>query len=221
MILQNLRFNNDWDKTLEAEFDKPYFIRLLSRVKEEYDLYSVYPDKEDIFNAFKLTPYSSVKAVLLGQDPYINPGQAEGLAFSVREGCPPPPSLRNILKELGSDLEISVKSNNLRAWAERGVLLLNSVLTVRCGEPDSHKGIGWEIFTDNVIRALSDRKEPLVFILWGKKARMKKPLIAPRHCIIESAHPSPLSASRGFFNSRPFSKANEFLGLNAIDWRLP
>jgi uracil-DNA glycosylase len=217
-----LKVGNDWDNILIREFSKPYFSKLWDFVEDEYRLRTIYPKKENIFNAFRLTPYKDVKIVILGQDPYHNCGQAEGLAFSVPDECPVPPSLINIFKEMKSDLGVEPPcSGSLRKWTERGVLLLNTVLTVQDGLANSHKDAGWETFSDNIIKTLSNRPDPIVFILWGSYARSKKELInTERHYVIESAHPSPLSASAGFFGSKPFSKANRFLGKNAVDWRL-
>lgn len=216
---------NKWGEILKEEINKQYFIKLSSFLEEEYKNFNIYPPKSDIFNAFKLTSYSDVKAVILGQDPYHGEGQAHGLCFSVLSGTKKPPSLVNIYKELKSDLDIPVcKEGDLTKWAENGVLLMNTVLTVREGLPNSHKNMGWEKFTDNVIRLLNDREKPVVFILWGGNARAKKKIITnPNHLILESAHPSPLSAYNGFFDNKHFSKANEFLIKNEIepiDWRL-
>lgn len=209
---------NDWDEIIGEEFKKDYYIRLREFLKEEYAKHTVYPDMYSIFNALKLTPYKDVRVVILGQDPYHEPNQAHGLCFSVQDGTPLPPSLKNIYKELEADLGIPPsKSGDLTKWAKQGVLLLNTVLTVRRGEANSHKGKGWELLTDEIIRKLNDKTEPIVFILWGANARSKKSLITnPIHGIIESAHPSPLSAFNGFFGSRPFSRANKFLILNRI-----
>lgn len=209
---------NDWDEIIGEEFKKDYYIRLREFLKEEYAKHTVYPDMYSIFNALKLTPYKDVRVVILGQDPYHEPNQAHGLCFSVQDGTPLPPSLKNIYKELEADLGIPPsKSGDLTRWAKQGVLLLNTVLTVRRGEANSHKGKGWELLTDEIIRKLNDKTEPIVFILWGANARSKKSLITnPIHGIIESAHPSPLSAFNGFFGSRPFSQANKFLILNRI-----
>ena len=220
-----VQIGNDWDEILKGEFDKPYYQQLRQFLISEYKTHTIYPDMYDIFNALKYTPYSRVKAVILGQDPYHEPGQAHGLSFSVREGIEPPPSLKNIYKELNGDLGLPIPQNgDLTKWAEQGVLLLNASLTVRRGQADSHKGKGWEIFTDKVISLLNERSEPIVFILWGNKAKAKTALITNKeHCIITSAHPSPLSASYGFFGSKPFSKCNAFLqakGIEPIDWSL-
>ncbi len=220
-----VHIGNDWDEILCNEFKKPYYLKLREFLKQEYSLYTVYPDMYSIFNALKMTPYGSVKAVIFGQDPYHEPNQAQGLCFSVPDGTPLPPSLKNIYKELNDDLGIPpAKSGDLSCWARQGVLLLNTVLTVRRGAANSHKGKGWELLTDEIIRLLNQRQTPTVFILWGANARSKKTLITnPIHGIIESAHPSPLSAFNGFFGSRPFSRANRFLvdnGIPPINWRV-
>lgn len=220
-----VNFGNEWDNLLKDEFLKPYYLELREFLKKEYATQTIYPHMNDIFNSLKYTSYSDVKAVILGQDPYHGPGQAHGLCFSVKKGVAPPPSLVNIFKELSSDLNIPMPEHGeLTKWAHEGVLLMNAVLTVREGEPNSHKGKGWEIFTDNVISLLNQREKPLVFILWGANARSKTKLITnPVHKILESAHPSPLSAYNGFFGCRHFSKTNEFLlenGIDQIDWRL-
>ena len=209
--------NKKWDVILEDEFKKDYFRNLGCFVKSEYKKHRCFPKYSDVFNALRYTDYDKVKVVILGQDPYHGEGEAHGLSFSVHDDVRRPPSLNNILKELYSDLGVVRNGNELTDWALQGVLLLNSVLTVVKDTPLSHKGKGWEIFTDNIIRYLNDREEPIVFILWGSYARSKKELITnKRHFIIESAHPSPLSASRGFFGSRPFSRANDFLVKNCI-----
>lgn len=220
-----VNIGNDWDELLAGEFDKPYYLELRGFLKSEYSGYTIYPDMYDIFNALKLTPYSEVKAVILGQDPYHEPNQAHGLAFSVQDGVEPPPSLKNIYKELNTDLGLPIpKTGDLTCWAKQGVLLLNTSLTVRRGQANSHRGKGWEIFTDRVIALLNEREKPLVFILWGANARKKVELITnPRHLILTSAHPSPLSAYSGFFGCRHFSKCNKFLsesGISEIDWRV-
>ena len=217
--------NNEWDEILSGEFDKEYYLRLREFLKKEYFSRRIFPDMHDIFNALKYTSYNDVKAVIIGQDPYHEIGQAHGLCFSVREGVKIPPSLVNIFKELEDDLGIPpAKNGTLTKWTQEGVLLMNTVLTVREGQANSHKGMGWEIFTDTVISHLNRREKPIVFILWGANARAKKALItAPQHKILEAAHPSPLSAYNGFFGCRHFSKANEFLrncGMGEIDWRL-
>jgi uracil-DNA glycosylase len=217
---------NDWAPLLEEEFHKPYYLRLRQFLMEEYNTKIIYPDKYDIFNALHLTPYAEAKVVILGQDPYHGPGQAHGLSFSVKPGVPAPPSLQNIFKELQDDLGCYIPNNGyLVKWAEQGVLMLNTVLTVRQSVPNSHKGMGWETFTDKVIMTLNEREKPVVFILWGKHAQEKRELITSnRHCIIASPHPSPFSANRGFFGSRPFSRTNQFLrsiGSEEIDWQIP
>ena len=217
--------NNDWQELLEEEMEKEYYQKLRKFLIEEYSTRTIYPDKHDIFNALNLTAYKDVKAVILGQDPYHGPNQAYGLAFSVKEGVKTPPSLVNIYKELHDDLGCYIPNNGcLTKWAKEGVLLLNASLTVRAGEANSHSKIGWEIFTDHIIRLLNEREDPIVFILWGNNARKKKEMITnSKHYIIESVHPSPLSASRGFFGSKPFSKTNKFLesiGKEPIDWQI-
>lgn len=214
--------NKEWDNVLKEEFQADYFKKLGIFVKSEYKAKKVYPEYERIFDAFRYTDYDKVKVVILGQDPYHGDNEAHGLSFSVREGIAMPPSLRNIFKELESDVGVKRTKTDLTDWAKQGVLLLNSIMTVVKDSPLSHKDKGWEIFTDNVIRKLGKRKEPMVFILWGSYARSKKELIEnSNHKIIESVHPSPLSASRGFFGSKPFSKTNLFLeqnGLEGIRW---
>ena len=220
-----VKFNNEWDEILKGEFTKDYYIKLHNFLKEEYIRYNIYPGMYDIFNSLKYTSYSDIKAVILGQDPYHGAGQAHGLCFSVKEGVTPPPSLKNIFKELNSDLGLQQpQSGELTKWTKEGVLLMNTVLTVREGEPNSHKGKGWEIFTDNVISILNQREKPIVFLLWGANARSKTGLITnPQHKILECAHPSPLSAYNGFFGCRHFSETNEFLlkmGMDQIDWSL-
>ena len=220
-----VNIGNDWDDILKGEFDKEYYLKLREFLKKEYFSRKIYPDMYDIFNALKYTPYDSVKAVILGQDPYHEEGQAHGLCFSVREGVEKPPSLKNIFKELHDDLGLAEPQNGtLTKWAKEGVLLLNTVLTVRQGQANSHKDMGWEIFTDTVISKLNEREKPIVFILWGRNARNKKAIITGKqHKILESAHPSPLSAYNGFFGCRHFSKTNEFLsenGIEGIDWNI-
>ena len=214
--------NKKWDIVLKDEFNKDYFRKLGCFVKSEYKRHICYPKYSDVFNALRFTDYDEVKVVILGQDPYHGEGEAHGLSFSVHDDVKRPPSLNNILKELYNDLGVVRNGNELTDWAKQGVLLLNSVLTVVKDTPLSHKGKGWEIFTDNIISYLNDREEPIVFILWGSYARSKKELITNKnHFIIESAHPSPLSASRGFFGSHPFSRANDFLvknGISPIKW---
>ncbi|MED5020272.1 uracil-DNA glycosylase [Paenibacillus chibensis] len=218
-------FDNDWDEQLREEVDKPYFNDLRYALAKEYKLHTVYPSKENLFQALKLTSYEHTKVVILGQDPYHGPGQAHGLSFSVMPGVRIPPSLVNIYKELHSDLEVPIPNNGyLVPWAKQGVLLLNTVMTVRDGQANSHKGLGWERFTDAVIEKLNEREKPVVFILWGSHAQKKGAFIdRNKHLVLESVHPSPLSAHRGFFGSRPFSKANAFLasqGMEPIDWTL-
>lgn len=214
--------NKNWDIILKDEFNKTYFKNLGCFVKAEYKNKIVYPKYKDIFQALRLTDYDEVKVVILGQDPYHGENEAHGLSFSVRDGVEMPPSLRNIFKELESDLGIKKESTDLTPWAKQGVLLLNSIMTVVKDTPLSHKAKGWEIFTDKIIEKLGEREKPVVFILWGSYARSKKELIKGKnHYVIESVHPSPLSACRGFFGSKPFSKANSFLvknGLEKIDW---
>ena len=218
--------NNNWDCILKNEFQSEYYQNLRQFLKKEYFTKTIYPPMDDIFNAFKYTDFNDVKAVILGQDPYHGAGQAHGLCFSVKAGIKPPPSLINIYKEQKEDLGIDqpFDKGDLTKWTKQGVLLLNTVLTVRESQPNSHKGMGWEQLTDNVIRLLNGREKPIVFILWGANARSKKKFITnTHHLVIESAHPSPLSAYNGFFGSKPFSKTNEFListNQNPIDWQL-
>ena len=210
--------NKKWDVILESEMKKDYFKKLGIFVKDEYNKKIIYPEYKNIFNALRYTDYDKVKVVILGQDPYHGEGEAHGLSFSVREGVKMPPSLLNIFKELESDLGIKRTKTDLTDWAENGVLLLNSIMTVVKDSPLSHKDKGWEKFTDRLIELLGEREEPLVFIFWGSYARSKKVLIKnTKHLIIESVHPSPLSAHRGFFGSKPFSKTNEFLSKNNIE----
>ncbi len=216
---------NSWDYYLEDEYNKDYFKSLLDYVTFEYKNKVVYPKKNEIFNAFRYTDFDNVKVVILGQDPYHGPNQAEGLSFSVSNSVSKPPSLQNIFKELESDLGIPFpKNNSLKPWAREGVLLLNSVLTVEEHNPTSHKGRGWEIFTDEVIKIINEKKTPVVFILWGSYARNKRELITNKiHYVIESSHPSPYSANNGFFGSRPFSLTNKFLkenGIEEINWNI-
>ena len=220
-----VNIGNDWDEILKGLFESEKYLSIRKFLAKEYSEREIYPSMYDIFNAFKITPYKSVKAVILGQDPYHEPNQAHGLCFSVKEGVKLPPSLVNIYKEIKSDLGITQpNSGNLTKWANEGILLLNTTLTVRRGQANSHKDCGWTWFTDEVIKLLSKRDEPIVFILWGGNARSKKLLIdRSKHFIIESAHPSPLSAYNGFFGSKPFSKTNKFLkeiGASPIDWDL-
>ena len=216
----------DWNPVLRGEFAKPYWADLQAYVAEERARGVVYPPSDEVFAALHLTPYAEVKVVILGQDPYHGPEQAHGLCFSVRPGVPQPPSLHNIFKELESDLGIPPPDHGcLDHWARHGVLLLNASLTVRRGRAASHQGKGWEVFTDEVLRAVNDKPERVVFILWGASARKKKALVdRSRHVVIESPHPSPLSASTGFFGSRPFTRANAALaeaGREPVDWAIP
>lgn len=219
------KIGNNWDSLLEEEFRKEYYVKLREFLKSEYSTQTIYPDMYSIFNALKITDYDKVKAVIIGQDPYHGEGQAHGLCFSVQDGIALPPSLMNIYKEMHSDLGITpAKTGNLTPWAEQGVLLLNTVLTVRGGLANSHKGKGWELFTDRIIELLNQREKPMVFILWGANARAKKAFISnPAHLVLEAAHPSPLSAYNGFFGCRHFSKTNEFLertGQEPINWNI-
>ncbi|TMV51462.1 uracil-DNA glycosylase [Paenibacillus mesophilus] len=221
-----VQLQNDWAPLLEPEFAKPYYSELRGFLANEYRSRHVYPDMHDIYSALHLTGYDQTKVVILGQDPYHGPGQAHGLSFSVKPGVPAPPSLQNIFKELHDDLGCYIPNNgHLVKWAEQGVLLLNTVLTVQAHNANSHRGKGWESFTDRVIALLNEREKPVVFILWGSPAQQKMQHIdTKRHFIIRSVHPSPLSSYRGFFGSRPFSKANGFLrerGLGEIDWQIP
>ena len=217
--------SNDWLEPLKSEFSKPYYARLYRTVLEEYRTRRIYPPADDIFNAFSLTPLGQVKVVILGQDPYHGDGQAHGLCFSVKPDVEIPPSLMNIYQELHDDLGCYIPNNGyLTKWAQQGVLLLNTVLTVRAHQANSHRGIGWEEFTDAAIRAVDRQERPIVFILWGRPAQMKKSMLHnPGHLVLEAPHPSPLSAYRGFFGSRPFSKTNHFLeenNLTPIDWQI-
>lgn len=211
-----VNIGNRWDEVLEGEFDKEYYRRLRAFLIQEYREHTVYPDMYDIFNALKATSYEEVKAVILGQDPYHEPGQAHGMAFSVNPGVKTPPSLVNIYKELNDDIGMDIPGHGyLQSWADQGVLLLNTCLTVRAHQANSHRGKGWEQFTDRVIELLNEREKPVVFILWGANAKSKTRLItAPQHLILTGAHPSPLSAYNGFFGGRYFSKTNEFLEKN-------
>ena len=217
---------NDWAQYLNEEFEKDYYKNLRKFLAEEYRTKTIYPDMYDIFNALHYTPYKDVKIVILGQDPYHGPRQAHGLSFSVQPGVAIPPSLLNIYKELHDDLGCYIPNNGyLKHWADQCVLLLNTSLTVVANKANSHQKIGWEIFTDRVIQVLNEREDPVIFILWGSNARSKKKYIdTSRHHIIESVHPSPLSAYNGFFGSRPFSRANallEQMGKTPIDWQIP
>jgi len=216
---------NDWDIVLTEEVSKEYFIKLLDFIKEEYEEKTIYPKQTEIFKAFRNTSYKDTKVVILGQDPYHGINQAEGLSFSVKVGIQKPPSLQNIFKELNSDLGYDIPNHgSLVSWTEKGVLLLNTVLTVEANKPASHKDLGWEKFTDEVIKKVNEKNTPVVFILWGNFARSKKSLINnPIHYIVESPHPSPFSAYNGFFGSKPFSKTNNFLiskNLEPIDWQI-
>lgn len=220
-----VNIGNDWDEILKDEWQKPYYRNLRQFLKSEYSSFTVYPDMYDIFNALKFTSFSDTKVVIIGQDPYHGPGQAHGLCFSVKKGIDPPPSLKNIFKEMHSDVGIKIPSSgDLTYLAKQGVLLLNTVLTVRAGMADSHKDKGWEIFTDRVISELNKKQTPVIFLLWGAKARNKANVITnPIHKKLTAAHPSPLSAYNGFFGCRHFSKTNELLksfGLEPIDWEI-
>ncbi len=220
-----MHIGNEWDALLADEIKKDYYLKLREFLKREYSAYRIYPPMNDIFNALRRTSYSDVKAVILGQDPYHGAGQAHGMCFSVKKGTPPPPSLQNIFKELKADLNIDPPNHGeLTGWADSGVLLLNTVLTVREGLANSHKGQGWEKFTDRIIQLLNQREQPMVFLLWGGNARAKAALITnPNHLVLQCAHPSPLSAYNGFFGCRHFSKTNEFLksrGIEPINWKL-
>ena len=220
-----VNIGNDWDEILADEWQKPYYLKLREFLKAEYSAKRIYPNMNDIFNALKYTSFESTKVVIIGQDPYHGYGQAHGLCFSVKQGVMPPPSLKNIYKELSLDVGFNPpRHGELVSWAKQGVLLLNAVLTVREGEANSHKGMGWEVFTDHVIELLNKREAPMVFLLWGANARRKKELITnPNHYVLEAAHPSPLSAYNGFFGCRHFSKTNEILksiGKTPIDWTL-
>ena len=220
-----IKLGGGWDEALAPLFQSENYLKIREFLKREYSHHIVYPDMYDIFNCFKLTPLENVKAVILGQDPYHNEGQAHGLCFSEQDGVQPPPSLVNIYQELHDDVGCAIpKSGNLTKWAEEGVLLLNTALTVRAHMANSHRDCGWTWFTDSVIKLISDRREHVVFILWGANARSKKPLIdRTKHLVLECAHPSPLSAYNGFFGCRHFSKTNEYLqahGIAPIDWQL-
>ena len=216
---------NDWLAPLSPEFKKPYYAELYKKVREEYSTRQIFPPADEIFTAFELTPLSEVKVVIIGQDPYHGDGQAHGLCFSVKPEIETPPSLVNIYKELNSDLGCFIPNNGyLTKWAKQGVLMLNTVLTVRAHQANSHRGIGWETFTDAAIRILNEQDRPIVYLLWGKPAQMKKSMLNnPKHLILEAPHPSPLSAYRGFFGCQHFSKTNEYLkenGLEPIDWQI-
>ena len=216
---------NDWVEKIQGEYKKPYYKKLYETVLQEYRTKEIFPASQDNFKAYDLCPYHKLKVVILGQDPYHNTGQAQGLSFSVKKGMALPPSLQNIFKELSDDLACPIPRNgDLSPWAEQGVLLLNTVLTVRAHQAFSHRGIGWEEFTDATIEAIEEKEEPVVYILWGSPAQSKRKMIRQKKRLILTApHPSPLSAYRGFFGSRPFSKCNAYLekeGLSPIDWRL-
>ncbi len=216
---------NDWLKPLSGEFKKPYYRELYQKVKHEYETRQVFPDPNDIFNAFQFTPLADVKVVILGQDPYHNYGQAHGLCFSVKPDVEVPPSLLNIYQELQDDLGCEIPNNGyLKKWADQGVMLLNTVLTVKAHAANSHQGIGWEKFTDAAIQVLNEQDRPMVFLLWGRPSQNKKVMLTnPRHLILEAPHPSPLSAYRGFFGCKHFSRTNAYLeanGLSPIDWQI-
>lgn len=216
---------NDWLEPLKVEFKKDYYKQLFYKIKEEYATYPVYPPSDEIFSAFHLTPLHQVKVVIIGQDPYHEPGQAHGLSFSVKPGIDIPPSLVNIYKELADDVGITIPNNGyLIKWAEQGVLMLNTVLTVRAHQANTHRGIGWEQFTDAVIKILNNENRPIVFLLWGKPAQMKSEMLNnPMHLVLKAPHPSPLSAYRGFFGCKHFSQTNAYLvrnGLTPIDWQI-
>ncbi|MBQ4649931.1 MAG: uracil-DNA glycosylase [Firmicutes bacterium] len=220
-----ITIGNDWDQALTGEFEKEYYLKLREFLAAEYETQQIYPPKEDIFNALRYSSYNGTKVVILGQDPYHQPGQAHGLCFSVNKGVKIPPSLVNIYKELQADLGIMPPDHGYLAdWAKQGVLLLNATLTVRDSQPNSHRNKGWELFTDRVIELLNQRETPMVFILWGANAKAKEELITnPAHMILTGAHPSPLSAYNGFFGGQYFSRANRFLeatGQTQIDWQL-
>ena len=220
-----MKFDNTWKASLEDELNKKYFTDLMAFIADEQKTQTIFPLNDNIFNAFSLTPLGKVKVVILGQDPYHGLGQGHGLAFSVLDGVAFPPSLRNIFKEYSSDLGYETPSSgNLTRWANQGVFLINAVLTVRSGEANSHKGKGWEVFTDAVIKKISDERENIVFILWGKPAQLKNKLIdESKHLVLKAPHPSPLSSYRGFFGSKPFSKVNKYFKENCIkeiDWKL-
>ncbi len=220
-----VNIGNEWDALLADEFKKDYYLQLRQFLISEYNSRTIYPPMNDIFNALRYTSYGDVKAVILGQDPYHGAGQAHGLCFSVKRGTPPPPSLQNIYKEINTELGLPIPNHGeLTEWAKSGVLLMNTVLTVREGQANSHRGQGWEIFTDKVIELLNKREQPIVFLLWGGNARSKARLITnPKHLILQCAHPSPLSAYNGFFGCGHFIKANEFLksqGIEPINWGL-
>jgi uracil-DNA glycosylase len=217
--------NNDWASALKEEFTQPYYLQLKQFIEEQYQTEVVYPAQNEIFSALEYTSLKQVKVVIIGQDPYHGSGQAHGLSFSVKPGVQTPPSLKNIFKELHTDIGLDIPNHgSLVPWTRQGVLMLNTVLTVRKGSPNSHKEKGWEMFTDKVISILNNRERPIVFMLWGKHAQEKlKRIHSDRHCIIQSAHPSPFAARKGFFGSKPFSRANAYLkeiGSSEIDWKL-
>ena len=219
------KITNDWLNAIGTEFEKPYYLELREFLKDEYRTKRIFPAADDIFNAFHFTPLSKVKAVILGQDPYINKGEAIGACFAVPAGIRIPPSLQNIYKELHDDLGCRAPNHGfIKKWADEGVLLLNAVLTVQAGASNSHQGKGWEQYTDAVIEAVDELDRPVVFFLWGKNAKAKRPMLTnPQHLVLEAPHPSPFSADRGFFGCRHFSKANEFLianGVTPIDWQI-
>jgi uracil-DNA glycosylase len=221
-----IQIDNDWDTLLAEELRKPYFVKLMERLKEEYRTQMIYPSQSDLFAALRLTSYANTRVVILGQDPYHGKDQAHGLSFSVQPGVKIPPSLANIFKELHADLGLDLpKQGCLISWAQQGVLLLNTVMSVRASHANSHKKLGWQHFTNLIIRLLNERVTPVVFILWGSDAQQKTEWITnERHLVIQSVHPSPLAAYKGFFGSKPFSRANRFLiehGMDIIDWRLP
>lgn len=225
VFIQVTILKNDWMSVLQEEFNKPYYQKLRTLLKEEYKTKTIYPDPYDIYNALHYTSYQDTKVVIIGQDPYHGPGQAHGLSFSVKPGVKIPPSLKNIYKELQDDLGCYIPNHGyLKEWTEQGVLLLNAVLTVRAGSPNSHQALGWEMFTNRVIEVLNERETPVVFILWGRFAQQKQQLItSPKHFIIKSPHPSPFSAHKGFFGSKPFSRTNAFLrsiGRQEINWQI-
>ncbi|MEE1013311.1 MAG: uracil-DNA glycosylase [Clostridia bacterium] len=220
-----VNLGNEWDELLAEEFKKDYYLRLRATLAREYKTRTIYPDMYDIFNALRYTSYSQVKAVILGQDPYHGEGQAHGLCFSVKKGVQPPPSLQNIFKEIQNELDIAPPNHGeLTQWAKDGVLLLNTALTVRAGQANSHRGLGWEIFTDRVIALLNERQTPMVFLLWGANARQKKALLTnPNHLVLTCAHPSPLSAYNGFFGCGHFKVCNDFLvskGIAPVNWEI-
>ncbi len=213
---------NDWDEILKDEYNKDYFLKLMNRVNNEYNLKKIYPLRKDLFKAFQLSSYQATKVVILGQDPYHGPNQAHGLSFSVETNIKIPPSLKNIYKELKNDVGIEKNDGNLEKWAKQGVLLINSIMSVEESKPSSHKNIGWEQFTDNIIKILNEKDQSIVFILWGNYAKEKEKYItSTKHLVLKASHPSPFSARNGFFGSKPFSKTNEFLlarGLKQIEW---